>query len=469
MTTPTTAASVSAANTAEKAPAGIKRVVAAAMAGAVAEWYEFFLYGTASALVFGQLFFRQTGSAMDGIIAAFALYAVGFLARPIGGLVFGHYGDKVGRKHLLQISLIVVGVTTFLMGCLPTFERIGYAAPILLVVLRLIQGFAFGGEWGGAVLLVSEHSPDNRRGFWASWPQAGVPAGNLIATVILLLLSTNLSEAQFLDWGWRVAFWFSAVVVLIGYWIRTRVDDAPIFKEAQARQQRVESQQLGVVEVVTKYWREVLIGIGARFAENILYYIVVTFSITYLKLVVHKDTSEILLLMFGAHLLHFFMIPLMGYLSDIIGRKPVYLIGAVLTAFWGFVGFPMMDTGNDWLIMAAITLGLAIESMTYAPYSALMAELFPTHVRYTALSLCYQVAPIFAGSLAPLIAISLLNEFHSSTPIAWYLVGAALISIVAVGLTRETRGKSLHQVDAEAAARIAAGQAAPVRQGRSLA
>ena len=184
---------------------------------------------------------------------------------------------------------------------------------------------------------------------------------------------------------------------------------------------------------------------------------------------VHKDTSQILLLMFGAHLLHFFLIPLMGYLSDLVGRKPVYLTGAVLTAFWGFVGFPLMDTGNNWLIMAAITLGLAIESMTYAPYSALMAELFPTHVRYTALSLCYQVAPIFAGSLAPLIAITLLTKYHSSTPIAFYLVGAALISIVAVGLTRETRGKSLHAVDAEAAARIAAGQATPVRQGNSLA
>jgi MFS family permease len=172
--------------------------------------------------------------------------------------------------------------------------------------------------------------------------------------------------------------------------------------------------------------------------------------------VVHKDTSQILLLMFGAHLVHFFLIPLMGYLSDIVGRKPVYLTGAVLTAFWGFIGFPMMDTGNNWLIMAAITLGLAIESMTYAPYSALMAELFPTHVRYTALSLCYQVAPIFAGSLAPLIAITLLNKYHSSTPIAWYLVAAALISVVAVGLTRETRGKSLRQVDAESAARVAA-------------
>lgn len=447
-------------------PAGLKRVVAAAMAGTVAEWYEFFLYGTASALVFGQLFFRQTDSPIDGIIAAFALYAVGFLARPLGGLVFGHYGDKLGRKRLLQLSLVVVGITTFLMGCLPGFATIGYAAPVLLVLLRLIQGFAFGGEWGGAILLVSEHCPDNRRGFWASWPQAGVPAGNLIATVALLGLSSGLSEEQFLAWGWRVAFWLSAIVVLIGYWIRSSVDDAPIFKEAQARQALIQSEQLGVVEVLRHHWRSVLVGIGARFAENILYYTVVTFSITYLKLVVHKDTSQILLLMFGAHLLHFFMIPLMGYLSDLIGRKPVYLTGAVLTAFWGFVGFPMMDTGNYWLIMAAITLGLAIESMTYAPYSALMAEMFPTHVRYTALSLCYQVAPIFAGSLAPLIAITLLNKYQSSTPIAFYLVGAAVISIIAVSLTRETRGKSLRTVDAEAATRVAAREQAEVTRAK---
>jgi len=447
-------------------PAGLKRVVAAAMAGTVAEWYEFFLYGTASALVFGQLFFRQTDSPIDGIIAAFALYAVGFLARPLGGLVFGHYGDKFGRKRLLQLSLVVVGITTFLMGCLPGFATIGYAAPVLLVLLRLIQGFAFGGEWGGAILLVSEHCPDNRRGFWASWPQAGVPAGNLIATVALLGLSSGLSEEQFLAWGWRVAFWLSAIVVLIGYWIRSSVDDAPIFKEAQARQALIQSEQLGVVEVLRHHWRSVLVGIGARFAENILYYTVVTFSITYLKLVVHKDTSQILLLMFGAHLLHFFMIPLMGYLSDLIGRKPVYLTGAVLTAFWGFVGFPMMDTGNNWLIMAAITLGLAIESMTYAPYSALMAEMFPTHVRYTALSLCYQVAPIFAGSLAPLIAITLLNKYQSSTPIAFYLLGAAVISIIAVSLTRETRGKSLRTVDAEAATRVAAREQAEVTRAK---
>ncbi|MEH7122505.1 fosfomycin efflux MFS transporter AbaF [Bacillus sp. JJ1532] len=421
----------------------LKKVVAASMVGSVAEWYEFFLYGTASALVFGELFFQQTGSAIDGILAAFALYAVGFLARPIGGLVFGHFGDKIGRKTLLQVSLIIVGITTFLMGCLPTFNSIGYWAPVLLVTLRLIQGFAFGGEWGGAVLLVSEHSPSNRRGYWASWPQTGVPLGNLLATIILLIASKSLSPEQFMDWGWRVAFWFSAVVVLIGIWIRKSVDDAPVFKEAQEKQAKLEKQQLGIIEVLKDHKKAIIAGIGARFAENILYYIVVTFSISYLKLVVGKDTTQILILMFGAHAIHFFFIPLMGHLSDVWGRKPIYITGAILTAFWGFIGFPMMDTGNDWLIMSAITIGLFIQSMTYAPYSSLMTELFPTHIRYTALSLCYQVAPILAGSLAPLISLSLLTKFNSSIPISIYLVASSIISISCIMLVKETKGKSL--------------------------
>lgn len=426
-----------------KASKELKLAVAASTVGSVAEWYEFFLYGTASALVFGQVFFKQTGNAIDGILAAFALYAVGFLARPLGGLVFGHFGDKYGRKKLLQISLIMVGITTFLMGTIPGFDSIGYWAPILLVSLRLIQGFAFGGEWGGAVILVSEHSPPDRRGFWASWPQAGVPLGNLVATIVLLILSTTLTQEQFLDWGWRVAFWFSAVVVLIGLWIRKSVDDAPVFKEAQKQQELREDKQLGIVEVLKHHKRAIVAGIGARFVENILYYMVVTFSISYLKLVVEKDTTEILLMMFGAHFVHVFFIPLMGHLSDIHGRKPIFMIGAVLTATWGFFAFPMMDTGNDWIIILAIIIGLFFQSMTYSPYSALMTELFPTHVRYTSLSLCYQVAPILAGSWAPLISLALLNKFQSSIPIAIYLVFASLVSIICISLVKETKGKEL--------------------------
>ncbi len=228
----TTAAEVDHNDTPENR-AGLKKVVAASMAGTVVEWYEFFLFATASTLVFGPLFFVDTGNPLDGIIKAFLIYAVGFIARPLGGIVFGHFGDKFGRKHLLQVAIILVGAATFLMGCLPTFHQVGYWAPTLLVILRFAQGFAVGGEWGGAVLLVAEHSPNKERGFWASWPQAAVPLGNLLATVVLLVLSRMLSDEQFLAWGWRVGFWLSVVIVVIGYYIRTHVSDAAIFKETQ--------------------------------------------------------------------------------------------------------------------------------------------------------------------------------------------------------------------------------------------
>src|SRR5574340_1306092 len=306
------------------ATSGLKKVVAASMAGTVVEWYEFFLYGTAATLVFSKAFFPDSGNPLDGVIAAFLTYAVGFIARPLGGIVFGHFGDKYGRKSLLQFSLVLVGASTFLMGCLPTYPQVGYLAPALLVTLRFLQGFAVGGEWGGAVLLVAEHSPANRRGFWASWPQAGVPAGNLIATVVLLVLTTTLSDAAFLGWGWRVAFWLSAVIVLIGYYIRTKVSDAPIFVAAQEQAEQAKADSYGVLEVFRRYPRGVLTAMGLRFAENVMYYLVVTFSITYLKLVVHADTSTILWWRLAAHAMHFVAVPLAGRATDTFGRKPVY-------------------------------------------------------------------------------------------------------------------------------------------------
>src|ERR1700739_3410141 len=223
-------------------PTGLRRVVVASMAGTVVEWYEFFLYGTAATLVFSKVFFAQGGSDLDNILKAFITYAVGFAARPLGGVVFGHFGDKYGRKKLLQFSLLLVGGVTFLMGCLPTFAQIGYWAPALLVALRFLQGFAVGGEWGGAVLLVAEHSPNPSRGFWASWPQGAVPGRNIVATFGLVGLPSTPSDAAFLSWGWRVAFWLSAVVVLVGYYIRTKVTDAPIFVGAQQRAEHTERQ-----------------------------------------------------------------------------------------------------------------------------------------------------------------------------------------------------------------------------------
>lgn len=436
-------------------PTGLKRVVVASMAGTVVEWYEFFLYATAATLVFNKIFFAQGTSDAKALIAALLTYAVGFVARPLGGVVFGHFGDKYGRKKLLQFAILLVGVVTFLMGCLPTYGQIGVWAPILLVVLRFLQGFAVGGEWGGAVLLVAEHSPDAKRGFWASWPQAAVPVGNMLATVVLLVLTRTLSDAAFLSWGWRVAFWLSAVVVLIGYYIRTKVSDAPIFVAAQAEVERVKAVSYGVVEVLKRYPRGVFTAMGLRFAENIMYYLVVTFSIVYLKNHVHADTSDILWWLLAAHAVHFVAIPQVGRLSDRFGRRPVYIVGAIAAAAWGFFAFPMMNSGQYLLIMGAVILGLVVHALMYAPQPALMAEMFPTRMRYSGVSLGYQVTAIIAGSLAPAIATWLLDEYKSWVPIALYLAGASVITLVAALFTRETNGIDLATLDEADRAKLA--------------
>nr|WP_231447479.1 MFS transporter [Brevibacterium zhoupengii] len=429
--------------------AQLRKVVAASMAGTVVEWYEFFLYGSAATLVFNHILFPPSDDPLTPILAGFATYAVGFIARPIGGIVFGHFGDKYGRKKLLQLSIVLVGVATFLMGCLPTFDQIGPFAPILLVLLRVVQGFAVGGEWGGAVLLVAEHAPNKERGFWSSFPQSGVPLGNLLATAVLFILTATLTEEHFLSWGWRVAFWLSAVIVLIGYYIRTRVSDAPIFDEVQAEEIE-EGVDYGIKAVFKRYPREVFAAMGLRFVENIHYYLVVTFSITYLSIAVKIESSEILGLLLGAHAIHAVLVPFVGAMADKVGRKLPYGIGIVLTASWGFFAFPMYDTASAGMIFLALLLGLIFHALMYAGQPAIMSEMFPTHMRNSGVSTGYQVTAIVAGSFAPIIATALLQQFESSVPIAFYLLAAAVISMIALLYTKETKGidlRSLDQVD----------------------
>src|SRR3546814_795800 len=429
-------------------------VVCAVMAGTFVYWYEFFLYGTQVTLVFGWLFFPDPGNELDGLIAAFATYAAGFIARPPGGIVFGHIGDKIGRKSLLQFSLILIGVSTFLMGCLPSFASIGYWAPALLVILRFIQGFALGGEWGGAVLLVTEHSPNRSRGFWGSFPQAGVPLGNLLATIVLLVLSATLSAEAFLAWGWRIGFWLSVVIVGIGYYVRTQVSDSPIFTAAKEKIEKEANAGYGLIEVFKRYPRGVFTAMGLRFGENILYYMVVTFSITYLDHI-GVNTTRILTLLFFAHILHVLIIPLVGCLTDRIGRKPVYILGAVTTMIWPFLAFPMFNIQSTEMILAAIMLGLAFHGLMYAAQPAIMAEMFPTRMRYSGVSLGYQVTAIVAGSWAPLIATALLRETGSWIPIAWYILFAGAISLGSALYMRESKGVSLLAIDEEDVRRMA--------------
>ncbi|WP_347031548.1 MFS transporter [Brevibacterium paucivorans] len=425
----------------------LSRVVAASMAGTVVEWYEFFLYASAATLVFNKILFPPADDPLTPILLAFATYAVGFIARPIGGIVFGHFGDKHGRKKLLQLSIILVGVSTFLMGCLPTYNLIGAIAPILLVLLRFVQGFAVGGEWGGAVLLVAEHSPKESRGFWSSWPQSGVPLGNLLATAVLFVLTAVLPDEQFIAWGWRVGFWLSAIIVLIGWYIRTRVSDAPIFQEAQ-KEIHHEDKSYGFFEVFKRYPRGVFCAMGLRLVENIHYYLVVTFSITYLSTQVGIKSHEILGLLLGAHAIHAVCVPFVGRLADIFGRKPPYFIGIVLTATWGFFAFPLYDTAQPLNIFIALVIGLLFHALMYAGQPAIMAEMFPTRMRNSGVSTGYQVTSIVAGSFAPIIATFLLRGFESSVPIAVYLLIACAISIVALVFTRETRGVDFAEIDA---------------------
>ncbi|WP_327308426.1 MFS transporter [Streptomyces sp. NBC_01298] len=428
-----------------KASSGIRRIVAASLIGTTIEWYDFFLYGTAAALVFNKLFF-PTADPLTGTLIAFLTYAIGFLARPLGGVVFGHFGDKVGRKKLLVLSLLMMGGATFAMGLLPTHASIGVGAPILLTALRLVQGFALGGEWGGAVLIVSEHGGAEHRGFWASWPQSGAPGGNLLATGVLALLAAVQSDAAFLSWGWRIPFLLSGVLVMVGLWIRLSVSESPVFLAAQAAAAasgRAEEEKAPVVQVFRKDWRQVLTAIGTRFGENISYYVLTSFLLVYVTthLGLPKTTALNALLIGSA--VHFLTIPAWGALSDRIGRRPVTLIGSVGMAVWAFAFFALVDSKSFGVITLAVTAGLLLHGAMYGPQAAFISEMFDTKVRYSGASMGSQLASIVAGALAPIIAVELLKDYGSSVPVSIYLSGAALVTTLTVLLARETRGRDL--------------------------
>ncbi|MGS2586504.1 MFS transporter [Streptomyces hebeiensis] len=425
---------------------GIARIVSASLIGTTIEWYDFFLYGSAAALVFNTLFF-PTSDPLVGTLIAFVTYAIGFAARPLGGVVFGHFGDKIGRKKLLVISLLMMGGATFAMGLLPTYDSIGVGAPILLTVLRLIQGFALGGEWGGAVLIVSEHGGDKHRGFWASWPQAGAPGGNLLATGVLALLAAVQSEETFLSWGWRVPFLLSGVLVVIGLWIRVSVSESPVFLAAQAKAEADAARGIKdkppVVEVFRRSWREVLGAIGTRFGENISYYILTSFLLVYVTSHLELPKSTALNAVLIGSAVHFVTIPAWGALSDRLGRKPVTLIGSVGMAAWAFAFFALVDSESFAVITVSVTVGLLLHGAMYGPQAAFISEMFDTKVRYSGASMGSQLASIVAGALAPIIAVELLKDFGSPTPIALYLCLAAVITTVTVAVIKETRGRDL--------------------------
>jgi metabolite-proton symporter len=424
----------------------IVKVVFASLIGTAVEWYDFFLYGSAAALVFGALFFPDADP-VNATLLAFGTYAVGFVARPLGGVVFGHFGDRVGRKKMLVVALMMMGVATFAIGLLPTYATIGVAAPILLLLCRLLQGFAVGGEWGGAVLMAAEHGDEARRGFWSSWPQAGVPLGNLLATGVLFVLAAFQSDADFEAWGWRIPFLLSAVLVLIGLYVRLQLEESPVFQEAHAEiaEKKAESSHMPILEVVKNYPKEVFIAMGMRMAENISYYIFTIVSITYVTTYLGQDKGLILKMLLIGAALQFFLVPTIGLLSDKVGRRPLYFTGAVGVGVWGFVFFGLLETNRPGPVLLAVVVGLFFHTLMYAPQAAFFSELFGTSVRYTGASVGYQLASIFAGALAPIIAVELLGPKEESNTFAVgiYVAVAAVLTIIAVAFAKETKASSL--------------------------
>jgi metabolite-proton symporter len=420
----------------------LRRVVMASMIGTTIEWYDFFLYNSAAALVFSHLFFPQFDP-LTGTLLAFATYALGFVARPLGGIVFGHFGDRIGRKRLLMLSLVLMGVATVLIGLLPTYARIGIWAPLALIVLRLVQGFAVGGEWGGAVLMAAEHGDAARRGFWASWPQAGVAAGFLLSAGMLALINAVLSEADFLAWGWRVPFLASVLLVAIGWYIRNRVTESRLFEEAIEAE---ESPGLPAIEVFRERPKAVLLGAGLRVGENISYYILTAFSLTFLVEISAESRALALNALLIGAAVQFFAIPLFAALSDRIGRRRVYAFGGFGLAAWSFALFPLLASGDNKSIVFALVVGLVLHGAMYGPQAAMIAELFPTRIRYSGASIAYQLTAIFAGSLAPLVALWLYRSYDSALPVALYVGTACAISGVSALLARETKGVELADI-----------------------
>jgi metabolite-proton symporter len=406
----------------------------ASLIGTTIEWYDFFLYGTAAALVLNRIFF-PTFDTFAGTLASLTTYAVGFFARPLGGVIIGHYGDRIGRKSMLVLTLLIMGIATFLIGILPTYEQIGPLAAVLLVLLRMAQGFGVGGEWGGAILMAVEHAPPGRRGFYGSWPQIGVPAGLLLSTLVYTPFS-RLPEDQFLSWGWRVPFLMSVVLVAVGLVIRARIVETPAF--SRMKEQRQEARQ-PVFEVLRHYPKEVLVAMGARLAENGAFYLYKVFILIYGTQHVQMDRNVVLTGIMIAAALELISIPLFGALSDIAGRRPVYLFGAVLTGILAYPLFWMMDTASPALVWLALVLALSVgHAAMYAPQGAFFSELFGARVRYSGASLGAQLSSVLAGGLSPIIATSLLEYGYGRGALALYIMGMAAVTCVSVSVAVET-------------------------------
>ena len=417
----------------------LRRAVVAATVGTTIEWYDFLLYSTMAGLVFGKLFFPNEDP-LTATLSSFGIYFIGFVARPIGAFIFGHYGDRIGRKSTLIVTLVLMGVSTFLVAFLPGYSVIGIWGAVLLTILRLIQGIGVGGEWGGSVLLSMEWARHNKeRGFLASWPQFGGPAGLGLANLAVLIFS-RWSGDQFLVWGWRIPFALSIILVGIGLWIRLRILETPVFRKL-VDEKKIE--RAPIVEVCRKQWGTIILGALARTSEQAPFYIFTAFIFAYGTTVLHASRDMLLAGLICAVCVSAFTIPFSGWLSDVIGRKKMYIIGAATMGVFGFIYFGMIDTGSSVLIFIAMVLSLIPHDMQYGPQAALIAESFTPRLRYSGASISYQLASITAGGPAPLIATWLFATYKSGTPIAIYIAITAVISIVATLFLKDYTGKDV--------------------------
>ena len=427
----------------------MRKVALTSLSGTSIEWYDFFLYGTAAAVIFPKAFFPQDLPTMVALIASFSTFAVGFLARPLGGAIFGHFGDRVGRKQTLVVALMMMGVATTLIGFLPTYESIGILAPLLLVALRCGQGLAIGGQWGGAMLLVTESAPKDQRGWYGAYAQAGAPVGVILANLAFLGVSASLSEADFMDWGWRLPFIASFVLILISMYVQLNLEDTPAFKALAANQAPKDATQKKalkspVAEVLRRYPKRIVLAAGAFLSIQVTFYILIAFVVAYgvnsPTVTLSRDMMLTAVLVAAA-----IMVPSQFYfsgLSDRLGRKTVYRWGAILTGLWGFALFPLIDTGNPFAICFAVTMGLVFLGMQYGPQAAFFTELFSTEVRYSGASLGYQLGAIVGGALAPTIAVLLWNNFGIFY-VSVYIALAAILTLTSLSQLTETKGSDL--------------------------
>ena len=422
-------------------PTSIRKVVVASFIGTTIEWYDFFIYTTAAALVLPQLFFPSF-EPLAGTLASFATYAVGFLARPLGGVIFGHYGDKIGRKAMLVTTLLIMGIATFLVGLLPTYETIGIWAPILLVVLRLLQGLGLGGEWGGAVLMAVEHSPDDKRGLNGSWPQMGVPAGLVLGTGAFAAVSAISGDA-FVTWGWRVPFLLSILLIALGLYIRLAIYESPAF--SRVRESGTEAR-MPIVDVFRTYPKNVLLAVGSRIGIDVVFYIFAVYVLTYVSTNLGLPRNLGLIAISIAALIEIFTIPAFASLSDKVGRRPVLMAGAAFLGLWIFPFFWLLDTRSASLIILAVIVGLSIgHAAVYGTQASFYAELFGTRVRYSGASLGYQLAGIFGGALAPIVATALYAATGGPGLIGVYVAVLCILSIVCVYLADETFRRDIYE------------------------